>query len=441
VDACGENQDRDKERKVPKLTKEFVDQAPPGRYADSDLHGFELFVGESGVRTFSVRYRPRGAGQKGRRPCVKLGRFGVLTVAEARDAAKRLLGRVAAGEDPAAALREAKSAITVGELAERFLTDEVLPKRSRGTFTLYSIYLRKHTLPEIGEFKAETVSRTVVARLHLKIGRGHRVTANRVLATLSGLFAFGVARGLLSASFINPAKNVEKFKETARERFLSSQEFERLGLALREAETVGVPWEVDESGPNAKHAPKPERRITVVSPFATAAIRLLIFTGCRLREILHLEWRSVDFERGLLNLPTSKTGRKSVVLGAPALDILAALPRLGAYVIASDDPSRPRSDLKRPWDVVCRRAGLEGLRLHDLRHSFASVGAGAGLGLPVIGKLLGHASPATTARYAHLDADPVRKAANAIGATIAAAMDGRNAGENVVRLGKARGDG
>jgi integrase len=142
----------------------------------------------------------------------------------------------------------------------------------------------------------------------------------------------------------------------------------------------------------------------------------------------------------MLHLPDSKTGKKSVVLSAPALEILAALPRLSAYVIAGADPKLPRSDLKRPWTLVCRRAGLEGLRLHDLRHSFASVGAGAGLGLPIIGKLLGHASPATTAKYAHLDSDPVRRATNAIGATIAAAMARKPEGENVVKL-KARRDG
>jgi integrase len=424
---------RGREDSLPKLTQEFVKSAPPGRYRDSDLTGFELYVGTSGVRTFAVRYRSPGSGTHGPKPCVKLGRYGPLTVAQARDAAKRVLGQVAGGGDPAAALRDAKNAITIAELAEAYLRDEVEPKRSRGTFALYSIYLRKHALPEIGALKAEKVSRAVVAKLHLRIGKTHPPTANRVLATLSGLFSFGVARGLLPEVMVNPAKRIAKFKETARERFLSTEEFERLGAALREAETTGIRWEIDERGPNAKHAPKPEQRFTVVSPFAVAAIRLLIFSGMRLREVLHLRWSSVDLERGVVTLERSKTGRRAVILNAPALEILAALPRIGDYVIAGDDPARPRSDLHRPWALLCRRAGLEGLRLHDLRHSFASVGAGAGMGLPVIGKLLGHASPTTTSRYAHLDADPVRKAANAIGATIAAAMDGKSGG-NVVPL-------
>ena len=422
---------------MPKLTKDFANLAPSGRHFDSDLPGFGLDVGKTGVKTFFVRYRPRGTGRNGPRRYFKIGRYGVLTPAEARVEAKRVLGRVAAGEDPAAEVAEARGAISVAELAERFLADEVTPKRKPGTAALYAIYLRKHVLPEIGNMKAEKVSRAIIAKLHGKIGKTHPVTANRVKDTVvSGLFAFGIARALLPSGMQNPAKNIEKFKETSRERFLRGDELERLGAALREAETIGVPWQVDESGPNAKHLPK-ERRLTVLSPFATAAICLLLFTGCRLREILHLEWSDVDVERGMLHLPDSKTGKKSVVLSAPALSILAALPRASAYVIAGADPAQPRSDLKRPWTLICRRAALEGLRLHDLRHSFASVGAGAGLGLPIIGKLLGHASPSTTAKYAHLDNDPVRRATNAIGATIAAAMDRKPSG-NVVELKASR---
>jgi integrase len=139
-----------------------------------------------------------------------------------------------------------------------------------------------------------------------------------------------------------------------------------------------------------------------------------------------MRWEHVDFERGMLLLPDSKTGKKAIVLNAPALDVLANLPRLGAYVIAGQSAGTkeegPRHDLKRPWQAVAKRAGLEGVRIHDLRHTHASVGAGAGLGLPIIGKLLGHTQASTTARYAHLDADPLRRASDRIGSHIAAAM-------------------
>ena len=137
---------------------------------------------------------------------------------------------------------------------------------------------------------------------------------------------------------------------------------------------------------------------------------------------MNLRWEWVDLERGLLLLPDSKTGRKCIVLNAPAMAVLAALPRMGPYVISGDRPDKPRTDLNRPWRAVSKRAALDGVRIHDLRHTHASVGAGAGLGLPIIGKLLGHTQAATTARYAHLDADPLRSASEVIGGRIATAM-------------------
>ena len=232
---------------------------------------------------------------------------------------------------------------------------------------------------------------------------------------------------------MNPARQIEQFKEDRRERFLTGQELERLGSAIRDAETRGIPWVVDERKPKAKHLPKAKNRFTKIGPLAAAAIRLLLFTGCRLREILHLKWGHVDLERGLLFLADSKTGRKTVILNAPALAVLAGIPRLGSYVVPGGDPEQPRADLKRPWEAVVRRAGLDGVRLHDLRHTYASFGAGGGLGLPIIGRLLGHIQASTTQRYAHLDADPLRRASESIGGRIAAALEGKRGGL-VVRL-------
>jgi integrase len=162
-------------------------------------------------------------------------------------------------------------------------------------------------------------------------------------------------------------------------------------------------------GPPARRAP---------SKFASTPIwlRLLLFTGARLREILHLKWENVDLERGLLFLADSKAGRKTLVLNAPAMAVLVSLPRVGSYVIAGDTAGtkgeKPRADLKRPWRTIAKRAGLDGVRLHDLRHTYASFGAGGGLGLPIIGKLLGQTQASTTQRYAHLDNDPLRRATN-----------------------------
>ena len=151
----------------------------------------------------------------------------------------------------------------------------------------------------------------------------------------------------------------------------------------------------------------------------------------------------IDFERGLLLLPTSKTGKKTIVLNAPALAILNSLPRIGLYVIAGTSAGTkdetPRSDLKKPWKAIVKRAGLEDVRIHDLRHTDASVGAGMGLGLAIIGKLLGHTQPATTQRYAHLDNDPLKKASEHIGSRLAAAMgEVRAPRANVTIISKAK---
>jgi integrase len=286
--------------------------------------------------------------------------------------------------------------------------------------------LSKIVIPELGTSKADKVSRTQIAKLHAKLRRTP-IHANRVLAVVGSMYTFAGRIGAVPEG-VNPARKIDKYQEHHRERFLTGTELERLGLAMREAETKGVPWTVDETKLKARHLPKQARRFNRISLFATAAIRLLLFTGCRLREILHLKWEHVDLERGLLFLPDSKTGRKTVILNAPALALLSELKRLGPYVIPGDDPERPRADLKRPWDAVSKYAGLEGVRLHDLRHTYASFGAGSGLGLPVIGKLLGHSQASTTQRYAHLDNDPLRRATEHIGSQIAEALEGKRSG-------------
>jgi integrase len=219
----------------------------------------------------------------------------------------------------------------------------------------------------------------------------------------------------------NPCKRVKKYAEQSQERFLSNDELARLGATIGVAETVGFQWNPDPSK-KAKHAPRAENRMAKIDQFAAAALRLLLFTGARFREILDLKWEHVDFDRGLLLLPDSKTGKKTIVLNAPALAVLTGLDRVGPYVIAGEKMDKPRADLKHPWNLVRRHAGLEGLRIHDLRHTYASFGAGGGLGLPIIGKLLGHSQAATTARYAHLDSDPLKRASEAIAGRIAAAM-------------------
>jgi len=417
-----------------RITKRVVDGLRPHarEFAvwDSKLPGFGVRVRPSGAMSYVVVYRAgSGRGAPVRR--YTIANVGKTTPEAARRRAKAILGAVAHGQDPAGDRATERGTLAISGLADRFMSEHVEQKRKPGTAAFYRHLLGKIIKPELGATKADKVTRAQVARLHGKL-KATPFQANRVLAVIGSMYAFAGRTGVVPED-VNPARRIEQFKEHRRERFLSGGELERLGSAIREAETKGIPWDVDGRKPKAKHLPKAKNRFTKIGPFAAAAIRLLLFTGCRLREILHLKWEQVDLERGLLFLADSKTGRKTVILNAPALTVLTGLDRLGSYVVPGDDPEKPRADLKRPWEAVGRRAGLEGVRLHDLRHTYASFGAGGGLGLPIIGKLLGHTQASTTQRYAHLDADPLRRASEAIGGRIAAALDGKRAG-SVVQL-------
>jgi len=214
---------------------------------------------------------------------------------------------------------------------------------------------------------------------------------------VSTLLSFAVKRGLRCD---NPALGIKKPPIRRMERFLSEQEIARLTAALEaEAESSG-------------------------NPYPTAAIKLLLLTGCRRGEVADLLWEHVDLETQCLRLPDSKTGAKVVYLNAPTLEVLLKLPRIEAnpHVIVGSKEGCGLSGLDKIWYRVRKLAKLDGVRLHDLRHSFASVGIASGLSLPLIGALLGHTHATTTARYAHLSADPIRAANEAVGARLAAAM-------------------
>ena len=422
-----------------RITKRVVDGLKPQtrEFAvwDSKLPGFGIRVRPTGAMSYVVVYRAgSGRGAPVRR--YTIASVGKAAPEAARRRAKAILGAVAHGQDPAGEKATERGTLTITSLADRFMSEHVEQKRKPGTAAFYRHLLDKIIKPELGATKADKVTRAQVARLHGKL-KATPFQANRVLAVIGSMYTFAGRSGIV-ADGINPARRIEQFKERRRERFLTGEELERLGSAIREAETKGVPWDVDEAKPKAKHLPKDKNRFTKIAFSAAAAIRLLLFTGCRLREILHLKWEHVDLERGLLFLPNSKTGKKTVILNAPALAVLISLDRLGSYVVPGDDPEKPRADLKRPWEAVAKRAGLDGVRLHDLRHTYASFGAGGGLGLPIIGKLLGHTQASTTQRYAHLDADPLRRASEAIGGRIAAALDGKRRGPVVQLRGSRR---
>lgn len=399
-----------------KITKTGVDRLSAGETLwDAETRGFGARKQvRDAVYVLKVRIH-------GRQRFFTIGKHGAPWTPEtARKEAMRLLGLIAEGKDPATTRDEAANALTVEALSKSFMARHVETKRKASTGDFYQHVLDAHVLPTLGKRRAIDVAKSDVAKLHHDLQEKPYI-ANRALAVIASMYSWAGKAGLISEG-LNPAFRVEKFEEKPRERFLTSEEIDRLGAALREGETIGLPWAVDSTKANAKHAPREENRRTKLSPYVTAAIRLLMFTGCRLREILHLEWQHVDMQRGVLFLPDSKTGKKTVVLAAPALAVLASLAKIGPYVIVGEDAEKPRADLKRPWSQIIKRAQLDGLRIHDLRHTFASFGAGSNIGLPMIGKLLGHTQARTTERYAHLAVDPLRRSADLIAGQIAHAL-------------------
>jgi integrase len=366
-----------------KITKRTVDALKPGAKPfivfDDDVKGFGVRVFPSGVKSYVLEYRPGGGGRGVAVRRLTLGKHGAMTAEQARKSVKEALARVRLGQDPQEDKSRQRASLTVGGLIDAFLAEHVTKKCKSQTAIAHKIALERLRAAHGGR-KAEALTRVQLEAIH-RDAANTPYGANRSLAVYAKLFTWGISRRLLPEGHLNPAKGVERYREQSRERFLTTEELARLGDVLRQGETIGLPWRGEYE---SKHTPKEENRRTVLDPFAVAAIRLLILTGARLREILDAQWQHVDFERGILFLPDSKTGRKPVYLSAPALEVLSGLPRIegNPHIIAGMKDGAPRADLKKPWAAVTKVSGLDGLRIHDLRHSFASVGAGASLGYP-----------------------------------------------------------
>lgn len=417
---------------VTRITKRFVDAAEPSAgdvfFWDSELRGFGLKVTRKGLKKYVVQYRIPGLGRRASAKRVVLGAHGPLTPEEARKLARSALSTVVQGSDPAGERASRRRTKTVSELWADYLSFSRARLKSR-TIGEYDRLFERHVAPALGTKLAPEVQAIEVRRLHRSM-HTTPIVANRVVAMLGALFTFAWKEGVLSTKE-NPAHDVEFYPETSRERFLTREEFARLGQALTRAERTGLPPAPNHrrKGQKKKHRPKSADTPIPANPFAVAAIRLLALTGCREHEILSLRWDAVDFERGYLRLAESKTGKSVRPLGKGAAAILEQLPRIrgNPYVLPGLRSNQHLTEIKRLWHAVRYAARLDNLRLHDLRHSFASVPATSGESLLVVRSLLGHKNVATTERYAHLADDPVKRAADRTSQDIAGWLNGTSA--------------
>ena len=357
---------------------------------DSELSGFGVRVFPTGRKQFVIQYR---FGKISRR--MSLGRFGAITPDQARGLALEALVKIRQDIDPQVQKREKRTALTVRELAQRFDEEHIEVHLKESTAKEYRRNLKLFILPAIGHLRIIDVTRADIAKYHHD-WRHRPYQANRNIEIISKMFNLAELWGLRPDG-TNPRKHIKKYPEKKRERYFSAAELRAIGRVLAEME---------------------EERIEL--PSAIAAVRLLLFTGCRLGEIMTVRWEHVDRSAKLLRLPDSKTGAKEVHLGTAAVTVLSSIERQkdNPWVIVGRNEGAHLTDLQPFWQRVRGRAGLKNARIHDLRHTFASVAVSNGQSLPMIGKLLGHTQVQTTARYAHLANQPVLQAANDVSSLI-----------------------
>ena len=378
-----------------------VDALPVGDretvFWDRDIAGFGVRVYPSGAKVYLVQARVGGKTKR-----VTIGRHGLVSAEDARLKAAELISRIKRSKEltGSGSVTPTVSGTMLAEVADRYMREHVAVRCKPTTARAYRVALEKYLLPEFGSRSLGAIGQDQVAALHYRLHKTPAM-ANQVVEVLSRLFYAAESWGTAPESG-NPCQFVRKYKKRSCERFLSEEEFRRLGDVLREMQDEGT-----------------------LSESAAAAFRLLMLTGCRRNEILTLQWSDVDLEAGELRLRDAKTGARWVALSPTARPVLATIPRRpgNPWVIAGRGASGRLSNLNMPWIAVRKRAGLKDVRIHDLRHSFASRALALGESLPMIGKLLGHRQVQTTARYAHLAQESVKASSARVAESIAVDME------------------
>ncbi len=396
-----------------KLTKRAVESAEypyPGEtkrflLMDDGLPGFGLRIYPTGRKAFIVRYY----NAQGRRRLFTIGDFGPLTVDEARKRAKRKLADVEDGDDPLEERRAARNTGTVRELCEAYMERHAKPHKK--SWKDDESRIKRNVLPAWGHLPAPSVTPEDVARLHHKLGKTKPYEANRNLALIRKMFELGKVWGFVPRESANPAIGVEKFKEKSRDRWVSHDELPRLAEAIDKDKSV----------------------------YVRAVLWLYLLTGMRKRELLGIRWDDVDLEAGTITLEDTKAGRSHrVPLSPPALAILKEVPRVDGnpYVFVGRRAGRPLVNIDKPWRRIRKEAGIEDVRLHDLRRTVGSWLAQSGSSLLVIQKALNHSTYTAVLAYARMGEDPVRNALDEHGHRLMVAAGKAEEGEVVAIRGK-----
>lgn len=394
---------------------------------DSETKGFGCRC-QKQSKTFILKYRD-GKGRSARQYLYTIGKLGSpWTPDAARDEAKRLLGCIVNGENPSEDRNKIKESCNVEQAFDLFMKSGEGKKKPRTQAEYQRMYDRFIKKP-LGKVRAIDVTQRDIEILHDKHA-SIPTQANRLLQLLKALFNWCEDKGV-RPNYTNPCRGIDKYKEKPCERRLSEEELFKLGEALKQYEQDNRYIKT-----TRKVKPTEEPALKTVTTYVTAAIRLLILTGARRNEILTLKWSDVDFECNLIRLQESKTGQKTIYLSAPALQVLGEIPRIkgNPYVICGKKEGAHLVNIKDPWMEIRENAGLEGVRIHDIRHNYASTAIITGHHLKVVGALLSHQSSKTTERYMHLSNDPVQSANEAISTRIQATMTTKPTKDNVVKI-------
>ena len=382
---------------------------------DDTLKGFGVKVTKTGKKMFVLQGRLDGIVRR-----YTIGQYGSpWSPDQAREEALQFLSQLGRGIDPTSEKKARRAQGLISDLIAQYI-EEGMSHKKPGTREAEVASLNRHVIPLLGRRRIGEITRRDIQKfmsdvesgktaVDVRTGfrgraivKGGKGAANRTTALLSSIFTFAIELGLRAD---NPVKGVKKFRLKQHDRYLNSDELERLGRALTEVEANGT------------------------SPFAIAAIRFMLLSGCRAGEALNLQWNWIDYDHNLAKLPDSKTGQKILLLGSGAMALLDNLEKVSGspLVFPSSIGGLTPISIQQVWRKVRKLAGLEDLRLHDLRHNFASSAVSSGQSLYIVGKLLGHSQSQTTQRYAHLAPDPMRQAADEVSTLLQGKIGARSA--------------